>query len=312
MFSKASKHRKACKKGNESKQKEKHAIHTSRPLPSPHPIMPFDLVRSLNLSQQGLSLRAPSAHAGARQPVPSRAATRSDQTGQDGPKIVRAFRIARYLACIPIRVVKSGIDRGFLVSHRSGLAGQPASPNLLDFGTWDSPCLATCLSVPTCLPACRPTERTSRGLHSPRLGDAVTRSRRKGKKRDGLVGGREHNNAEKGDAGAEIIIPVRRCRRRGGGGPGSRSPPPHLSGIRSDEKVVAAGRACYAGFLLEGAPTMVGMGKGNSMRRRRPALAGRGLRLGRHGDIQNTDLCRGCAPQPAIPEPHMLLAAARP
>ena len=174
---------KHAKKEMSQSRKRRHATHTSHSLPSPPPdhalrSRPF----SASLTTRPVPACAPSA-AGARQPVSSRAATRSDRTGQDGLKIVRAFRIARYLACIPIRVVKSGIDRGFLVSHRSGLAGQPASPNLLDFGTWDSPCLATCLSVPTCLPACRPTERTSRGLHSPRLGDAVTRSRREGKKK---------------------------------------------------------------------------------------------------------------------------------
>ena len=212
---------KHAKKGNESKQKEKHATHTYHPLPS----SPDHALRSRPFSCISHNKACPCVLRRPPMPAPDSRChpePQPDRIGQDRHKIVRCISHCSVSGLHPHPRGKVRDPSG----TASSLIGPgAASPNPLDFGTWDSPCLATCLSVPTCLPACRPTERTSRGLHSPRLGDAVTRSRRKGKKRDGLVGGREHNNAEKGDAGAEIIIPVRRCRGRGGGGPGSRSPP---------------------------------------------------------------------------------------
>ncbi len=95
-----------------------------------------------------------------------------------------------------------------------------------------------------------------------------------------------------------------------------------LSGIRSDERLLLPAGLAMQDSFSKAWPTMVGMGKDSSMCRRRPALAGRGQVAASAGchwagtSTSKTRIRSGDAVrvprQPAIPEPHLILAAVRP
>ena len=286
--------------------------------PTPHhpssPVQPLTMPPSISSvlcifhNKACPCVRPSSLAAGARQPVSSR----SDRTGRAPRSCILHCSVS---GLHPHPRGKSGIHRVAFLLIGPGAAGRPASTHPMDFGTWDSPCLA-----PGCL--CLPAGRPSRGLQlhsrppSPRvLGRGNTISRRENK---GMVGWWEDGTQQcgEGDAGAEIIIPVRRCRRGEEGGRFTIAP---LSRIRSDERLLLPDGLAMQNSFSKARSTMVGMGKESSMCRRRPALAGRGQAAASAGcywtgtSTSKTRICVvGVPRQPAIPEPHMILAAARP
>ncbi len=156
------------------KAERKHTIHT--PHHPPSSVQPLTMRPSissvlLHRPQQPLSLLSPSAllllarrrrrqTAGVKSchpkpPQPDRIGSDTTRT-RTGGKIARAFLHCSVSGLHPHPRGKIRDPIGLPSSLiGSGAAGRTALLQLMDFGTWDSPCLATCLSAPNCLPAAR-------------------------------------------------------------------------------------------------------------------------------------------------------------